>query len=302
VPEGDVFVGRRNVRDVVGTSTRSNDVFGLEATPSNKSLFDGSLSGETAFVHGIAGPSDLVHFRASVPSPLGGSRLVGSGERNPVGLVNLGREEGVLFVGSNSGEVTLHAEELVGAARVDCFLPGRGDVDKAVEVTSEVVVVGVLAECPSDAARLEVFSGSVEDDSGDGVEVLRERSSTDEEERTLSGIPELVDLEITLVVKEELVEIFVVVDFNTNGGTIDLLIIGSSERGERMDTVIRSDGDVLLHNGSSGEANHKRTVSNNQGENESCRRFHFLFYLFLLLQKKKGGETKRKGIFFLFKK
>ena len=254
VPHGNIFVAGRDVSSEVGFIFGGGGIFGLEATPSGVGGFDVTSSGVTTFVHGVAGPSDGVLFRTTSPSPFG-VFFVGAvlgGESKPERLVGLGGDEGVFFEGGNSGEVTLHTEELVGGTRIDSFLEGTCDVDEAVEVTSQVVVVSSTTKRPSDAARLEVIGGGVEDDSGDGVEVFRQGSSTLKEERTLFIIPSLRDVEVTLIVKEEFVDALSKVDFDGNSSTINFLIIGSFEGAEGVDTEISLHGEMLQDDSSRG--------------------------------------------------
>ena len=245
VPEGDVFVLRRNVSGVVGVS--GGGILRLEAAPGVVGGFDITGSGISALVHRSTGPSNGVVFRTSHPAPLGeGIRGGGvSGETDPQRLVGLGGDEGVLLEGGDGGEVALHAEELDLVAGVDGFSVAVGDVDEAVEVAGQVVVVGEATEGPRDAAGLEVISGGVEDDSRDGVEVLRHGGGTREEEGTLDIIPVLRDVEGTLIVKEEFVAALGVVDLDGDGGTVNFLIVWDFEVGERVDAEVSLHGDVL---------------------------------------------------------
>ena len=168
-----------------------------------------------------------------------------STETNPHGHVSLGTDTDHFFFRSNSGEVTRHVQEPDVVALSLSVLPSTSrERLEAVEVTSEGVVEGTLTKSPSDAASLEVISSGVEDNSGDGVDIFRDGSSTDEVQGAAFSVVGVVDGEITLIIEVEFISVFGTANFDGNGSTVDVTELRLRNIAKGVETEFRFHDDL----------------------------------------------------------
>jgi hypothetical protein len=248
LPISDCFVHGGDNSDVhLVHGISGGDVSRHEAAPSGVGRSDFGVVGHTAFIHGVANPLGPTLFGTDGPLPggsLGGDRSV-SHEAGPEGHVGLGTDALHFLVRSDGGEVTVQTHGLGFVTVLEGILPGAKEGNEAVEVAGEGVEECATTESPSDTARLEVFFGGVEDDSGDGVNVFGDGSGTDEVQDTSITIIGVIDLEVSLVVEEKLIEASSAADFNGDGGTIGISEVGLRDVGEGMETEFSLHGDCV---------------------------------------------------------